>query len=67
MTLKELVKSCGNIQKGKITKLRVWDTRNNYLGEWEEDHINKIDVFVKADNKVSRFDVIGKRLEVIIY
>ncbi|MBO5711757.1 MAG: hypothetical protein J6R47_02865 [Acholeplasmatales bacterium] len=66
MTLKDLVKNCGNIQEGKITKLRVWEHRGNYLGEWKNDQINKIDVFIKADNKVSRFDIIGKRLEVII-
>lgn len=68
MTLKELVKNFGNIQKGKITKIRVWDIRNNYLGEWEGiEHIAKIDMFIKANNLVHRFDVIGKRLEVIIY
>jgi len=68
MTLNELVKSCGNIQKGKITKLRIWNTRNNYLGEWEGiEQIAKIDMFVKAKNSVHRFDIIGKRLEVIIY
>lgn len=69
MTLKELVKAFGNIQEGKITKVRVWsDSGFNYEGDWEGlNNINRIEVFVKADYKVKRFDIIGKRLEVILY
>ena len=69
MTLIELVKAFGNIQEGKITKVRVWsDGGFNYEGEWEgTNNINTIEVFVKANHKVKRFDIIGKRLEVILY
>jgi len=66
MTLNELVNTCGNIKRGKINKVLVWNHRGDYLGEWEGKQIDRMHVFVLAHNPVVEFHTTTKKLEVII-